>query len=84
MVNVIYWSASGTYMVLMDIDYIHSDSFVAVKKQSLKPEQVQYSFQQLLAEHAQAKNIELGLMLKQAVYRFSLNKEKVTISAKDG
>ncbi|WP_232300003.1 PepSY domain-containing protein [Colwellia sp. MT41] len=80
----IVWSASGTYMVLMDIDYIHGDSFVAAKKQSLKPEQVQYSFRQLLAEHAQAKNIELGFMLKQAVYRFSLNKEKVIISAKDG
>lgn len=80
----VVWSVSGTYMVLMDIDYIHGDSLVAEQKQTIAPEQVGYSFKQLLAEYPQASKIKLGLMLKQVVYRFSLNKELVTISAKDG
>ena len=80
----VVWSVSGTYMVLMDIDYIHGDSLVVEQKQSIAPEQVSYSFKQLLAEHPQASKIKLGLMLKQAVYRFSVNKELITISAKDG
>ena len=80
----VVWSASGTYMVLMDIDYIHGDSLVVEQKQTIAPEQVSYSFKQLLTEHPQASEIKLGLMLQQAVYRFSVNKKLVTISAKDG
>ncbi|WP_291614502.1 PepSY domain-containing protein [Colwellia sp.] len=80
----VVWSASGTYMVLMDIDYIHGDSLVVEQKQTIVPEQVNYSFKQLLTEHPQAKKIELGLMLNKAVYRFSQNNEKVTVSAQDG
>ena len=80
----VVWSASGTYMVLMDIDYIHGDSLVVEQKKTIAPEQVSYSFKQLLTEHPQASEIKLGLMLQQAVYRFSVNKKLVTISAKDG
>ncbi|MCJ8296816.1 MAG: PepSY domain-containing protein [Colwellia sp.] len=80
----VVWSVSGTYMVLMDIDYIHGDSLVVEQKQTIAPEQVSYSFKQLLTEHPQAKKIELGLMLNKAVYRFSQNNEKVTVSAQDG
>ena len=82
--QLVVWSVSGTYMVLMDIDYIHGDSLVAEKNQTISSEQVHYSFKQLLAEHPQASKIKLGFMLNQAVYRFNLNKEPVTISAKDG
>ncbi len=80
----VVWSITGTYMVLMDIDYIHGDSLVAEEKQTISAEQVNYSFKQLLVAHPQASKIKLGLMLNQAVYRFNLNKEKVTISAEDG
>ena len=80
----VVWSVSGTYMVLMDIDYIHGDSLVVEQKKTIAPELVSYSFKQLLAEHPQASKIKLGLMLKQAVYRFNINKKLVTISAKDG
>jgi len=71
-------------MVLMDIHYIHGDTLVAEKKQSLTPNQVKYSFKELLSAHPQAKNIELGFMLKQVVYRFNIDKNKVLLSAADG
>lgn len=80
----VVWAASGTYMVLMDIDYIHGDSLVAENKQTIRPEQVNYSFKQLLAKHPQASNIKLGLLLNEAVYRFKIKNVQMTISAKDG
>ena len=55
-----------------------------LKKQSISSEQVNYSFKQLLVEYPQASKIKLGLMLNQAIYRFKLKKEQVTISAEDG
>jgi hypothetical protein len=82
--QLLTWSITGTYMVLMDIDYIHGDTLVAKKQQTLIPEQVGYSFKELLAAHPQATKIELGFMLKKAVYRFNLDKKKVLISALDG
>ncbi len=82
--QLVVWSASGAYMVLMDIDYIHGDSLVTEKAQSITAEQVNYSFKELLEDYPQASRIELGLMLDQAVYRFNLAKEKKLISAKGG
>jgi len=71
-------------MVLMDIHYIHGDTLVAKKTQSLSPNQVEFTFKELLAAHPQATAIELGFMLNQAVYRFNLDKTKVLLSATDG
>lgn len=71
-------------MVLMDIHYIHGDTLVAKKTQSLSPNQVEFTFKELLAAHPQATAIELGFMLNQAVYRFNIDKKKVLISAIDG
>ena len=71
-------------MVIMDIDYIHGDTLIAKKQQSLTPEQVGYSFRELMLEHNEATNVELGFMLKQAVYRFTIGKQKVLLSALDG
>jgi hypothetical protein len=82
--QLLTWSITGTYMVLMDIDYIHGDTLVAKKQKILSPEQVEYSFKELLVAYPQATKIELGLMLKQAVYRFNIDKKKVLISALDG
>ena len=78
------WSGSGLYMVLMDIHYIHGDTLVAKNQQKLSPEQVDYSFKKLLAAHPHATKIELGFMLKQAVYRFTVDKKSMLISAFDG
>ncbi|WP_232771188.1 PepSY domain-containing protein [Colwellia sp. 75C3] len=82
--QLLTWSITGTYMVLMDIDYIHGDTLVAKKQKTLTAEQVEYSFKELLEVHPQATAIELGFMLKKAVYRFNVDKKKVLVSAFDG
>jgi len=82
--QLLIWSITGTYMVLMDIHYIHGDSLVAKKTQSLAAKQVEFTFKELLAAHPQATSVELGFMLNQAVYRFNLDKKKVLLSATDG
>jgi len=82
--QLLIWSITGAYMVLMDINYIHGDTLVAKKTQSLSPNQVEYSFKELLVAHPQATSVELGFMLNQAVYRFNLDKKKVLLSAIDG
>lgn len=82
--QLVVWSVSGAYMVLMDIDYIHGDTLVTEKSPSITAEQVNYSFKELLEEYPQASRVELGLMLDQAVYRFTLAKEQKLISAKGG
>jgi len=80
----VVWSVSGAYMVIMDIDYIHGDSLVTNEKQNIVPEQVKYSFTDLLTRYPQAENIELGLLLTKPVYRFDLKKQKRMVSAGDG
>jgi hypothetical protein len=80
----IVWSVSGTYMVLMDIDYIHGDSLVSENSQYLMHKQVNYSFNQLLKEYPQASRIELGLLLDKAVYRFNIAKQQIIVLASNG
>jgi hypothetical protein len=82
--QLLIWSITGAYMVLMDIHYIHGDTLVAKKTQSLSPNQVGFTFKELLAAHPQAADVELGFMLNQAVYRFHLDKKKVLLLATDG
>jgi len=82
--QLVVWSFSGAYMVLMDIDYIHGDSLIAETKQHITPKQVNYSFRQLLIEHPQASQVELGFMVDETVYRFNLAKQKMVVSANDG
>lgn len=71
-------------MVVMDIHYIHGDSLVKTDKQTIDFEDVKYSFQQLLSDHSEAKDVELGMLLSQPVYRFNNGKQKVLLSAFDG
>ena len=82
--QIVIWSVSGAYMVLMDIHYIHGNSLVAKKTQSLNAEQVNYSFTELLAEYPLASKVELSLMLNQAVYRFNVKKQQLLVSASNG
>ena len=83
-VQLLVWSITGAYMVVMDIHYIHGDSLVKTDKQTIDFEDVKYSFQQLLSDHSEAKDVELGMLLSQSVYRFNNGKQKVLLSAFDG
>ncbi len=82
--QLLTWSITGTYMVLMDIDYIHGDSLVANNKQTIAFEDVNYSFSELMIDHNKASDVELGLLLNQSVYRFNDGEQKVILSAFDG
>ena len=82
--QLLVWSITGAYMVVMDIHYIHGDSLVKTEKQTIDSEDVKYSFQQLLSDHSEAKDVELGMLLNQPVYRFNDGKQKVLLSAFDG
>jgi len=82
--QLLTWSVTGTYMVLMDIDYIHGDSLVVNKKQTIAFDDVKYSFSELMSDYSKASDIELGLLLNQTVYRFNDGEQKVILSAIDG
>lgn len=71
-------------MVVMDIHYIHGDSLVATKQKAIDFEDVKYSLRQLMTEHNGAKDVELGLLLNQTVYRFNDGEQNVMLSALDG
>ena len=82
--QLLVWSITGAYMVLMDIHYIHGDSLVANNKQTIAVDDVQYSFSELINDHNNASNVELGLLLNQTVYRFNDGEQRVILSAFDG
>ena len=83
-VQLLIWSITGAYMVVMDIHYIHGDSLVATKQKAIDVGDVKYSLRQLLADHNEAVNVKLGMLLNQTVYRFNVGDHKVIVSAFDG
>lgn len=68
----------------MDIDYIHGDTLVSNESPNINVDHVNYSIKQLLVDHPQASKIELGFLLKDVVYRFTINKELRVVAAKNG
>lgn len=69
----IVWSATGLYMVSMDIDYIHGDTLVKTQPNELTnkdAEQVQYTLKSLFEKFPTAHDIELAKLLGHHVYRF--------------
>ena len=82
--QLLVWSITGAYMVLMDIHYIHGDSLVANKKPTIAFNNVNYSFSELMSDYSKASDIELGLLQNQTVYRFNDGEQKVILSAIDG
>jgi uncharacterized iron-regulated membrane protein len=69
----IVWSATGLYMVSMDIDYIHGDTLVNTQPNELTnkdAEQVQYTLKVLFKKFPKAHELELTKLLDHPVYRF--------------
>lgn len=83
-VQFVVWSITGTYMVVFDINYIHGNSLVTEKQTYIKGDQVKYSITKLYADYPAAKNVELISLLEDAVYRFTLDKQKYLLSADTG
>jgi len=83
-VQLLVWSITGSYMVVMDIHYIHGDSLIATKKKTIDFDDVKYSLSQLMEDHSAAADVELGLLLNQTVYRFNNGDQNVMLSAYGG
>jgi len=87
--QLLIWAATGTYMVVMDIDYIHGDSLVTAYKNAkandeLNVEQINFSLNTLLQQYPNAEKVNLTLLQGKAVYQFKVGKKWQLVSAKTG
>ena len=83
-IQFLIWSISGAYMVIFDIDYIHGDSLVVNHQTKINANKITYPLSTLRKQYPSAKNIEVGLLIDQEVYRFTLLDEKIVVNASNG
>ncbi len=83
-IQFLIWSLSGAYMVILNIHYIHGDSLVVNHQTNIELEKVRYPLSSLLNKYPNATDIELGIFLKQVVYRFTEGEENFLVNASDG
>ena len=83
-IQLLIWAATGTYMVVMNIDYIHGDSLVVNKHQVIDVSQVQFSLANLQRQRPNAEQISLKMLQDKAVYQFKLAKKWRLIAARNG
>lgn len=74
-IQFIVWSLSGLYMVVFDIDFIHGDNLVINHQTPINYHNINYTLADLITDHPQAENIEIGLFINREVYRFSIKQE---------
>ena len=80
----VIWSITGTYMVTLNIDYIHGDSLVKQSEISLNSAEINFELHQLYLNYPNAEMIELTMLLDQAVYQFIEDKQSYLLSADTG
>jgi len=88
-VQMLIWAATGTYMVVMNIDYIHGDSLVRSHQDEnmrtlLDISQVKFNLVQLKLAYPQADEIHLKMLQQQAVYQFRNGKRRHLVNATTG
>ena len=67
--QVLIWLATGLYMVVVDLDFIHGDSLVRNMRQSIAiPESSQVSVQALLEQYPDASSIALQSVIGTTFY----------------
>jgi len=82
--QLLIWAATGSYMVVMDIDYIHGDSLVTSNHQLIDANQVQFTLANLRQQYPNAEQISLKMLQGKAVYQFKLAKKWQLIAAQTG
>jgi len=82
--QMLLWFASGLYMVVMDIDFIHGDHLL--KTQNLPPivNKSKIDFSEVVAKYPLAEQITLTYLAGQPVYQFIINDDNYLISAISG
>jgi uncharacterized iron-regulated membrane protein len=80
----VIWSITGTYMVYLNIDYIHGDSLVVNHQTKINPENIRYSTQSLYQQYPLAEQLSVGVFIDREVYRFTVNDEQFIVDASTG
>ena len=83
-VQFVIWSVTGTYMVFLNINYIHGNSLVVNHQAAIDADSIEYSQSELLLQHPNANNIKLGTFIDTAVYSFSVDDKQHVIDANNG
>ena len=64
------WTASGLYMVITDIHFIHGETLTTQQKPDIDWQQVKVSVNALLSEYPKASDVSLSMHAGLPVYRF--------------
>lgn len=84
--QLVLWTVSGFYMVVVDLDFIHGDSLVRNLRTPVAVEQARVSVNEILLTHRQATQVSLKSLpgLPAPVYEITANGRKVLIDAASG
>jgi uncharacterized iron-regulated membrane protein len=84
--QLVLWTVSGLYMVVVDLDFIHGDPLVRNLRTQVNIEQAKIGFAQIAQAHPQATQIALRALPSHSspVYEVSTGTEKMLIDAADG
>ena len=84
--QVVLWMASGFYMVVVDLDFVHGDLLVRNLRTPLALERAKIGFAEIASSNPQATQISLRALPSHPtpVYEVSTGNAKVLIDAADG
>lgn len=84
--QLVLWTISGFYMVIVDLDFIHGDSLVRNLRNPVALEKAKIGFAEIARSHPQATQISLRALPSYAtpVYEVSIGTRKVLIDAVAG
>lgn len=72
-IQLLVWSFTGLYMVVMNIHFIHGESLVSKTKPNIETQDIEYSIEQLIEQYPHARNISLISQLNNPIYKFIPN-----------
>ena len=91
--QLLIWAATGTYMVVMDIDYIHGDSLVVSQQRNssaksraivIDVSQVNITLHEIQHRYLNAEQISLKMLQGKVVYQVKLDKKWQLMSTQNG
>jgi uncharacterized iron-regulated membrane protein len=90
--QLLIWAATGSYMVIMNIDYIHGDSLVVSNKATngqnspitIDANKIKTSIKEIQSRYPTAEQISLKMLQDKAVYQFRDDKQWRLVNAING
>lgn len=83
-VPIVIWSVTGSYFVLMDLNFIHSDHISVEKSAYIDPSQISYPLSKVNQRYPNAQEIELKSVVNNFYYHVSLKDKVILINASSG